>query len=395
MPDPRLAVLPSLCVTPRADGRVTLTRKFIEGVQEYQRTWQGEVTVYAEVASSPSDSLDNVALTQSELPFVLHLVNFDELASAPGFAECSIVLASASHRQNHLASLCRKIGLRCVYVTEYSLKTRYQIIDAETRNPFLRWRRRSWARRQEARQLDAIARSDGVQCNGTPTFDAYRQINSNSLLNFDTRMTQSALAKRGEDEARLAHCLGEAPLRLLFSGRLIAMKGAGDLIHVARHLRELGVSFALTICGEGELLPSMRSAVEAYGLSGQVRFAGNLDFHDELVPKVKHDTDIFICCHRQGDPSCTYLETMSCGVPIVGYDNEAFAGLIAESGVGWAVPMNRPERIAATVAMLELNRAAIATASYAALKFAEKHTFDLEFDRRVQHLQMLARRPLT
>lgn len=391
MDDVPLSLLPNLRMTTLPNGRVMVTQKFVDGVLEYVRRWPGSVTVYAEVEAAPTDNLDNIAMKPNELPFGLRLVDYRDLLSAPGFAESAIALASAGHRQNHVARLCSALGLPCVYVTETSLRTRHQIIDAETSNPLLRLRRRLWASRQEKVQAAAIAAAAGVQCNGMPTYEAYRQINSNALLYFDTRMSQSLLATQPEVEARLEHCLAAKPLRLLFSGRLTAIKGVDHLIAIALRLRAMAVNFVLTICGQGDLLPSMRAVCAEHGLEPHVRFTGVLDFGSELIPLVKRETDIFVCCHRQGDPSCTYLETMSCGVPIVGYDNEAFAGLVTKSGVGWQVKMNHPEAMAEEIARLDRNRMEIALASRGALHFASQHTFDREFERRAQHLLRLAR----
>ena len=134
------------------------------------------------------------------------------------------------------------------------------------------------------------------------------------------------------------------------------MKGADHLLGVARHLRRRGVNFRMSICGAGDLEKSMTRSIERDGLKGHVVMKGVLDFETELVPFVKHETDLFVCCHRQGDPSCTYLETMSCGVPIVGYDNEAFRGIVELSRSGWLVPMNRPNLVAAEIARLSRNQ---------------------------------------
>jgi glycosyltransferase involved in cell wall biosynthesis len=369
------------------NGTVVLTRKFLEGAEEYLRYWPGPMTVLAEADATVSDNLDNIRFDVSQLPFKLKLVNFAELDGEAELTGAAIVLASAGHQQNHVASLCNRIGVPCVYVTEYSLRTRQQVVDAGTRNWLLRLRRRFWERGQERRQRAAIAVAQGVQCNGTPTFEAYRGVNSNALLFFDTRVTQEMLATSEEVDRRLAGCMSGRPLRLLFSGRLIAMKGADDLVLVAKHLKELGVAFELTICGDGELADRMKASIVAHDLSRQVRLAGVLDFHRELVPKVKHETDVFVCCHRQGDPSCTYLETMGCGVPIVGYDNEAFAGVVAASGSGWSVPMNQPRLLARRIQELDMDRLQIAQVSRKSLAFAAQHSFEATFRKRIEHLQ--------
>src|SRR6185437_9992877 len=106
---------------------------------------------------------------------------------------------------------------------------------------------------------------------------------------------------------------------------------------------------------------------------------GNMDFRTELVPFVTDQVDLFVCCHRQGDPSCTYLETMSCGVPIAGYDNEAFRGVAAHSDSGWLSPLNRPDLLAARIAGIARNPAELAVHSQRALGFARRHTFERTF----------------
>jgi glycosyltransferase involved in cell wall biosynthesis len=179
-------------------------------------------------------------------------------------------------------------------------------------------------------------------------------------------------------------------LRLLFSGRLVAMKGGDHLIRVASELQRLGTAFEMTICGGGCQEPQMKAEVARLGLGDRVKFAGVLDFKTDLTPMVKRRADLFVCCHRSGDPSCTYLETMACGVPIVGYENEAFKGLVRESGAGWATEMDRPVRLASKIAELAANRRAIVDASRQALAFARLWTFEETFKARIEHLKSCA-----
>jgi colanic acid/amylovoran biosynthesis glycosyltransferase len=125
-------------------------------------------------------------------------------------------------------------------------------------------------------------------------------------------------------------------------------------------------------------------------LSRHVTLAGVLDFSNELVPFIKSSTDLFICCHPQGDPSCTYLETMSCGVPIAGYANEAFEGLVKQSGCGWMVPVNNHGALTEKIIELTTRPEALLEMSLASAVFAGEHTFEQTFARRVTHLRTLA-----
>jgi hypothetical protein len=123
-----------------------------------------------------------------------------------------------------------------------------------------------------------------------------------------------------------------------------------------------------------------------------MKLPGNLDFKTELTPLTKRQVDVFVRCHRQGDPSCTYLDVLGWGVPFVGYDNEAFRGVVRHSHTGWMVPMNQPERLAGQIAVLNTNRAAAVSAAYQALDLARQHTFERTFLARIEHLRACANR---
>lgn len=391
----KLVLLPTLSVSVKPDGRLGVTRKFLEGVQAFQHYWQGPVSVLAERELGTGDHLDHDSVNPAELSFELKVVDFDRLLEEPALEGAAVVLGCLGFRQNHVVRVCHQRGVPCVLTSEYSLPTRNQIVDAGTRHRLLRMRRHFWEGQQEKAQRLAVCAADGLQCNGTPTFEAYATLNPRPLLYFDTRVTRDMLITKEALDVRLAYCRTHQPMRLLFSGRLVPMKGAHDLVQVARHLKDLGVPFDFTICGEGESSEAMRAAITTHGLEQQVHMVGVLDFHTELIPRVQHQTDLFVCCHPQGDPSCTYLETLSCGVPIVGYDNEAFNGLNRRATAGWITPLNDPLAMAQRIAVLDRQRDPMSQASHRALQFAAQHTFELTFQRRIDHLRSLVRSSTT
>jgi glycosyltransferase involved in cell wall biosynthesis len=152
------------------------------------------------------------------------------------------------------------------------------------------------------------------------------------------------------------------------------------------------VDFHLFICGDGESAPGMSERIRREQLNERVTLTGVLDFKTELLPFARSNIDLFVCCHPQGDPSCTYLETMSCGVPIAGYANEAFEGIVRHSECGWTVAMNQPEALADKIADVGKSPDLLLSMSLASLAFARSHTFDQTFSRRVIHLRCLAER---
>jgi glycosyltransferase involved in cell wall biosynthesis len=169
------------------------------------------------------------------------------------------------------------------------------------------------------------------------------------------------------------------------------MKGVADLVGVADGLRRRGVRFELEIFGSGPQEPALRRAIERLDLSAHVRLRGVADFHRELLPHMRERVDLFVCCHVQGDPACTYVETAAAGVPIAAYANEAFAGLLRQAPIGWSVPLGRAEALAELIARLERDRAQLAARAREALQFAREHSFERTFARRIDHLQSLAR----
>lgn len=382
-----LLVLPQLRVYAAGDGSITLTQKFVSGMMEYVKLWPGRVTVLAEPADAASSNLDNVTFKPGELPFDIKISQFDNDAELRRhFSQAEIILAGLDYRQVNLWRHARALSVPLVYISEYSLQTRKQIIRACVASRLRRLRKYLWESNLERQFKVAVHNSAGIQCNGSPTYEAYQNLSPNALLYFDTRVTADMLPSETIVNDRLTSLQAGHPLRLVFSGRLIAMKGADHLPLLADELNKRGVRFTLDIFGGGDQETLIRQIVTQRNLSDVVRVHGTVDFERELVPFVRTQTDLFVCCHRQGDPSCTYLETMSCGVPIVGYDNEAFAGIVKHSGIGWHVPMDNIRALADRIAELDRNREMIARASHGARAFAAKHTFEATMRARVEHL---------
>jgi colanic acid/amylovoran biosynthesis glycosyltransferase len=384
-----LTILPSFKIKSLPNDQIVMTRKLTEAVVEFQKLWSGPVKVLLEPQIGEVEEVDQRTIHISELPFELEVIDYDSPLLADKLRN-SVVLASVGYRQNHISALCRNIGSPCVYTAEYTLKTRCQIVNVTTDNVFLALRRRLWEKQQERRQRQAISLATGLQCNGFPIYEEYRGISQNSMIFLDTRITEKSLASAEQIAQRTQGRSREDVLRLVFSGRLNQMKGADHLLDVAQHLKQMGVNFHLYISGAGALESAMHARIQAEGLGEWITMMGVPDFHGEFLPFVKSNIDLFVCCHRQGDPSCTYIETMACGVPIVGYGNEAFAGLVEDAQAGWVVALDNTRAMAEKIAQLNSAREEITAMSYASLDYARNHTFRKTFEARVTHMKQLA-----
>jgi glycosyltransferase involved in cell wall biosynthesis len=379
--------MPSLTGRANRDGTIRITRKFHDGAVAMVEHWRGGLRVLLEPSPDETLDLDGFDVDPESLPYELELMDFRSPDVASRLRDASVVLAMVGLQTTHLVSTCRELSIPLVYFAEYTLKTRLQIAGVEEQRTLRRARRWVFEVNQERRNQLAIRAADGVQCNGTPAFDAYRFVNPRAHLFFDTRLRKAAMIDAEQLEARLATLDRARPLSIVFSGRLDAMKGAEHLPRIARELRSLGVDFKLSICGDGELAPEIQRHMRGLGLERQMEMKGVLRFESELVPWLKREADLFFVPHVQGDPSCTYVETFGCGVPMAGFDNEAFRGILQRHAVGWALPMRDARKAAEAIALLDRDREQLKRAARRAREMAEEHSFESMMKGRMDHLR--------
>jgi glycosyltransferase involved in cell wall biosynthesis len=388
-----LIVLPSLKAVRGPRGGLVLTQKFIDGVASYARSWPGPVTTLVQLTDTLGSDMDHVEVLPGPAApaFEVRPARLDDLARR--IRSAALVSGFLSPFELDTAALCHRLGVPMVFTSEYTLRTEMQILEAEVKNPLVRWRRKLWLMQAEKKRRRALALCAGLQCSGTPTYEIYRHLHPKVMIFFDNRVPRSEVIDTPALEAKLSSLRSGGPLRLVFGGRLIAMKGVQDLPRFARALKRLGVPFTLDIYGRGSLEGQLAEDIAQMGLSGQVRLRGVVDFKREWLPLLKQTADLFVCCHPQGDPSSTYPEVMSCGVPIAGYDNEAFQGIVRTSGTGWLSPIGDVEHLAQQVARLAEAREELAQAARRARDFSLAHAFEVTFAARVRHMVGLSRLP--
>ncbi|AXI47109.1 hypothetical protein C1J03_14445 [Sulfitobacter sp. SK012] len=387
---PKLQMIAPAPVIEMADGNLRLDVKYVEGMRIHVEQWDGPVACI--LKRGATDIPFGATYNPNDLEFDLEIISEDAPITVDGLNKNDLIFAGADmHDVLHLADPGqRPTGTKIVYSIEYDLGTRIRIASLDESKSFLRKvRSKLWLINQERRRRTALRSCDGIQANGYPAFEAYSSLNKQSMLYLDGRMGRDAMATQDEQAARARYLQSGAPLRLVHSGRLEQMKGAQDLIPVVRALRQSGIEFTLDVFGLGSLTSEIETAVSQEGLSDCVRIHGAVDFDEVLVPFFRRNADLFLSCHRQSDPSCTYLESMGCGIPIVGYRNSMWRNLAEKSGGGWAVPMGRTKDLAGKIASLDSDRQQLKDAGELGLRFAENHAFEDEFSKRMDHLSSL------
>jgi colanic acid/amylovoran biosynthesis glycosyltransferase len=369
------------------DGNPFLDIKFVEGMRFYASIWNGPVKCILHISnrSFPFGRTFN----RQEISFEIQFMSKEQGLEGYDIQESDLVLASAEdYKCLDLASYLQSSGAKLVYVIENLPQTRRQIILLERKlNFFKKLHSILWETKQEFKRRKAFIIADGVQANGYPAYSRYRALNQNSMMFLDNRLRGEMFASEPEMEERLARLQSGATLRLVHSGRLETLKGSQDLIPIAQRLEAMGIDFTLDIFGAGSLESEIREGIEHHSLHERVHLRGEVDFQADLVPFLRSHADIYLSCHRQSDPSCTYIENMGCGLAVVGYDNLMWSGLCLESAAGWVVPMGKVEKAAEAIAEAARNRDLLVERCISAKKFAQKHSFENEFIRRIKHLQ--------
>lgn len=384
----RLLVLSSAPVVP-TDGGHLLDIKFVEGMRLVCDLWDGPVGGLLRAQDHTFPFARTYA--PEELPFDLSVLPKGKAIGPEDIAGHDVIQCSGdSFDVLHLPDLCRAAGIKLVYVIEYIPRTRQQIIALDTERSLpSKLRGIVWVMTREPRRRRAFRKADGLQANGYPAFSHFGRLNSNTMMYLDNRVSADLMTTAPEMAAREARLTGGAPLRLVHSGRLEPMKGAQDLVPVARRLAARGVDFTLDIFGTGRLEGEIGRQIVAHGLQERVKLHGPVDFATELVPFCRKHADIYLSCHRQSDPSCTYLESMGCGLAVAGYDNRMWSALRRASGAGWTAPLGRATALADVIARLGRERQEVVQACRAAYSFAAAHAFEHEFRKRIDHLAAL------
>lgn len=388
-----LLLLPSLAAHRAQSGKLVLTHKYLNGAAEYAKTWPGPVTTLVRVSTEPSSDMDHVEVDNESSLTRVEERPADEAALAARLRKAAVVFGFLGPDELGTARICNSLGVPFVVTSEYSPETERQIVDSVTTNPILRWRRKLWIRGAERKRRALLKLCAGLQCSGIPAYEAYIGLQPDALLFFDNRVPVQQVISHSELARKASDVLSGRPLRLCFGGRLIAMKGVLQLPLIALALKDLGVAFQLDIYGRGELESKLATEIQRLSLTDCVAMRGVLDFETGWVPTLQQQVDLFVCCHPQSDPSSTYPEVMSCGVPIAGYSNRAFTGIVETSGSGWASPINDPEALARIIQRLNDNRTEIVRAAEKARTFAAQHCFESTFSSRSKHLIGLSRLP--
>ncbi len=131
-------------------------------------------------------------------------------------------------------------------------------------------------------------------------------------------------------------------LRLLFVGRLIAVKGLDMLLRAMERAAREGLSVSLDVLGDGPMRESWEQLARRLALSSQVRFHGAA--RRDAVIAAMHDCHVLVLPSVRESGGGVLVEAMACGRPVVAVDWGGPAEIVSEA-VGRAIPATHPARV--------------------------------------------------
>jgi glycosyltransferase involved in cell wall biosynthesis len=395
----KVVLVTALCGVERRDDGVLIDSKFHAGMLGYARRLRTPLACLLPRLSRAQAEAAVGACTvpYSELPYQVHVLSGPSLRRADRSLLAEVLDQTAlayigewTELNRAVASECRRRGIPYVSTTEQTLRTALDIMRAGTRSPLRRAIRELRLRLENRSRLDLLAHAAEVHANGHPTHNELATVNPRRMLFFDTRAAAADIPSEAQVLGRLAS-LPNRPVRLLYSGRYHPMKGALDVVKTGLELLRRGVDLRLDTFGAGPLQSEMVALVRLHGAEGRIAVHDPVPYRPDLI-QVTRESDLFVSCHVQGDPSCTYLEAFACGVPIAGYVNEMWSELLRSSGGGVGAPVGDHVRLAEAIASLLSDRDGLRDASLRARAFAAANTMEAAWERRTDHLAALLAR---
>ena len=365
------------------DGILCVDRKFHTGMLAYCAALGGGLTTVHPLATQDYIGIDMIEIPLDALPYAVLIVDPDgDLGPFRLLIESSTLVYGMGLSFERIARAC---GVPYVMVAEYDLKTRIVVATSQVRSAVrksVRAARVAWDYYRHF--VPDAKRAAAIHCNGYPICDALQPVNPNRLLYLDSRMSKDMVVASEQLRCRLLNRRSR-PLRLLFSGRYEPLKGALDVVKVGISAIRRGLHVEMHTYGDGSQKGEMRRLVESAGMTAQIMVHDAIAY-PELV-EISRGFDVFVCCHIQGDPSCTYLEAFGAGLPIVGYDNRMWRRLCQESGAGLSARMHDVEAVVSGLKSIQSQSGLLEKLSLWAREFALSHTFDREFAKRTDAIR--------
>jgi glycosyltransferase involved in cell wall biosynthesis len=138
--------------------------------------------------------------------------------------------------------------------------------------------------------------------------------------------------------------------RLLFTGRLAAVKGLPILLEALARLAAQHPQLELALAGDGPDRAALEAQAARLGVADRVRFLGYRS--SEQVRALLQDTDVFVLPSFAEGVPVVLMEAMASGVPVVATRVAGVTELVEDGVSGFVVPPGDVGALVASIASL-------------------------------------------
>ena len=271
-------------------------------------------------------------------------------AAAIVFRRVSIVhINTAMNRRAYWRDLAylfvaKALGARTVYQVHGGALPRRFFAGRPALTRFLRW---------------SLGLPDLLVVLARSELEAYREF----LPGREVAMLPNAIDCRPFSLLPVVSCPAEAPLQLVYIGRLAREKGLYEALQGVRLAHELGVDARLVIAGGGPEEARLKRYAHALGMSTRVTFVGPV-FGADKVRLLEGAHAMLLPSYAEGLPYAL-LESMAAGVPVIATAVGAIPDVMTDGIHGLLVPVRDGKAIAEALAALAGDRERISWMSRA------------------------------
>ena len=170
-------------------------------------------------------------------------------------------------------------------------------------------------------------------------------------------------------------------IKILYTGRVVKVKGLQYLLDSARILNSKGYTFNIKIVGDGDYKETLLNLVERYKLEKMVTFMGYVEQNDLI--NIYNESHIFISpCIYNETFGLTIVESLSQGTPVITTKGGAQQEHIQDGYNGFLVEKHNSQMIADKIEYLVNNPKIYSEMSKNSIESSKKYS-------REEHLEKL------
>ena len=133
------------------------------------------------------------------------------------------------------------------------------------------------------------------------------------------------------------------PLRLLYVGRMVPVKGQNLLLDAVAQLRLAGIEVALTMIGQGPRLGELEREVRARGLESVVTLPGAVS--QDVIRSYYAEAHVFVLPSFAEGVPVVLMEAMAMGLPVVTTRVGGIPELVEHGESGFIIPPGRVDSL--------------------------------------------------